>query len=267
MRALTPPQTQPGKPQWPGSAHVLSLKGLFLVTGPSVSSFLDIPHFPSTLTDLSIDNTAISSFSEAPQLPKLSRFSCRGSPLVHSPNLFVNSIVAFAAPLLKFLNGTRVSPSETSRAASSEFLRSYLLDGFLIAAFDPPRLRNPATGKRVTVYDASHHKLPRRAASPAAATGWLPRATRSRVVAAKGRRDVYPMDGNGTIGPFRLTPQDLQVGFNEVTRWSLDLKWPQSPQNEAQQEESVEEDETASDRASTEQADDDEPASDDGELD
>jgi hypothetical protein len=181
------------------------------MSDPLVSSFSHIADFSSHLKELSIDGTTISSFAGAPLLPVLVRFSCRRCPLASRSFLGLCCAAAFRAPLLLFLNGDRLPTNEARRgAALSGSLRPHLLDGFVPVAFDPLRLRNPATGKRRTLYhvqitadDDRPSPLRRSRVSP------------SRPVSVAS---VRPKPRPQSPTPFRMTEEQLQSRFGEITK-------------------------------------------------
>ena len=145
-----------------------NFKGQNLKTIPKIPNketiiFLDLSDNPitsfnnnlnqlKTLRFLCIDNTQITSFHHAPELPSLIEFTCRGTPLASLQYLGLMSLIVFCKNV-KMVNGQNSDNNIVSLANMlRKDYRKHLVDGFIITSLSPFKLFNSETRQRKSAF-------------------------------------------------------------------------------------------------------------------
>ncbi|OHT13234.1 hypothetical protein TRFO_16676 [Tritrichomonas foetus] len=123
---------------------------LFSFDGNPLENFKGMISCPN-LTDLYLDNTKMSSFFEAPELPSLERISLKHSPLGFYKKLDLMCAIVFG-PQLQFVNGEELSHEKVRFALEyRDLLLPYFRQGWVMTSTNPVRFIHYKTRARISV--------------------------------------------------------------------------------------------------------------------
>lgn len=122
------------------------------LTKNPVVNFKSLKEYDS-LVSLILNDTKLSSFKFAPNLPQLEEICFCNTPLYKNELCKIMTLIAFGEKKLKCINFQEVTERERKEASRLSIkVRDLVVEGWVLTSVDPIRLFNPMNRKRKVVY-------------------------------------------------------------------------------------------------------------------